>query len=248
MRTKVCTKCKTEKNIEVFSKNKNSKDGLQHHCKVCIMVYTKSYKHIRKIKSKAYYEANKDRIYNRVKSRYESNKDKINAAREDRRNSKSANISLFNRLLPTDKPLLVEGVITVACKSCGKRMTPTESQVDSRARCIEGVRRGSGNFYCSDNCKEACIIYKFNSAGIDPRSKLYIPKTEQQKARACQTDNLKQLQCDELGHNYCEKCGDIIDVELHHTLEVAKHGKDAINSAGHILLCVGCHINMECTA
>ena len=60
--------------------------------------------------------------------------------------------------------------------------------------------------------------------------------------RSCQTNHLKQLQVDETGYNYCEKCGtEVEEVQLHHTLEVAKFGVEAINSAGHILLCGECH-------
>ena len=32
---KVCTWCKEERELSEFCKNKNSKDGLHHHCKTC---------------------------------------------------------------------------------------------------------------------------------------------------------------------------------------------------------------------
>ena len=35
MATKICTKCKIERPIELFSKNKKSKDGLEIWCKIC---------------------------------------------------------------------------------------------------------------------------------------------------------------------------------------------------------------------
>ena len=81
---------------------------------------------------------------------------------------------------------------------------------------------------------------------IDPRSIKYIEKGEIMTTRNCQNDMLKQSQCDDnLNQSYCEKCGDFIDVELHHTLLVSKYGKDSINSAGHILLCPGCHVGLH---
>ena len=59
-------------------------------------------------------------------------------------------------------------------------------------------------------------------------------------------NSLKQIQCDEnSGQSHCERCGDFIDVELHHTLLISQYGKDAINSSGHILLCAGCHIDLH---
>lgn len=146
----------------------------------------------------------------------------------------------------SDKPSLSnKGVLSVSCKTCGKRFTPSVHETISRIRAYEGKVRGENNFYCGLKCKSECLIYNFKPNSIDPRSKLFIPKTEQEKARACQTTSLKENQCDSKGYNYCEKCGDIIDVELHHTFEVAKHGKDAINSAGHILLCAGCHVKLH---
>ena len=84
--------------------------------------------------------------------------------------------------------------------------------------------------------------YNFNIRSVDPRVKSRDLKYETQKVRRCQTDHLKQLQIDEVGYNYCEKCGGRDEViELHHTLEIAKFGLEAINSAGHILLCGNCH-------
>jgi len=152
---------------------------------------------------------------------------------------------MFGRLLPIDSPEMVDGVITVSCRKCGKRFAPTKAQVYHRCRCIENPQTpgSESNFYCADACKNPCELFRFHSiSGVDPRSKLYVPKTEQEEAGACQTDHLKQLQRDEFGYNYCEACGQEVDiVDLHHTLEIAKHGTDAINSAGHILLCKECH-------
>ena len=39
MVNKICSKCKTEKNICDFSKDKNNKDGLQTQCKRCKQEY-----------------------------------------------------------------------------------------------------------------------------------------------------------------------------------------------------------------
>ena len=41
MKTKVCTKCKIEKDIDNFSKS-NKKDGLSYWCKECFKIYTKN--------------------------------------------------------------------------------------------------------------------------------------------------------------------------------------------------------------
>lgn len=40
---KECTRCKELKDISLFSKKKNTKDGLQHVCKVCHTFYLKEH-------------------------------------------------------------------------------------------------------------------------------------------------------------------------------------------------------------
>lgn len=45
MATKLCSKCKTEKNIDDFSRNKRKKDGRQTYCKVCASQYDSKYYH-----------------------------------------------------------------------------------------------------------------------------------------------------------------------------------------------------------
>jgi hypothetical protein len=41
MKTKVCTKCKVEKEINLFNKDKSKKDGCDSHCKNCKVEYRK---------------------------------------------------------------------------------------------------------------------------------------------------------------------------------------------------------------
>lgn len=63
---KICSKCKIEKPIDLYGKDKNMKDGFTRLCKSC----KNSYKRC-KIQSNAYYMANKDKI----KDRYQLNID-----------------------------------------------------------------------------------------------------------------------------------------------------------------------------
>ncbi len=130
------------------------------------------------------------------------------------------------------------GKTIVKCYSCEKYYNPTNKEVMNFLYAESGYM----NIYCSDKCKQLCKVYGFNVNQIDPESKLYKSKSEQQQTRACQTDHLKQLQIDEVGYNYCEKCAVEVEiVELHHTLEVAKFGLEAVNSASHLLVCNICH-------
>jgi hypothetical protein len=162
-------------------------------------------------------------------------------------NTKFTSFVTYIHIIPvSDDPVPGEhGELLVKCYKCGKHFPPTSVQASGRAAAFKGKKEGDANFYCSDECQNMCLVYRFRTNNIDPRSLLYVKKTERQKVRDCQTDHLKQIQCDELGHNHCERCGDIIDVELHHTQTVSKAGKGAISSAGHMLLCAGCHLDVH---
>lgn len=153
----------------------------------------------------------------------------------------------FGRIPKTDKAQIINGTVHVSCKMCGKIFQPSCRYIISRVQSFEGTSPGENNFYCSDECKIGCPLYRARADRPDPR--LRKPKSVTATTRACQTKALKQLQCDEKhGQSYCERCGDLVDVELHHTLPVAEYGEDAINPAGHMLLCVGCHmaLHREC--
>jgi len=62
MKTKVCSKCKKEKERKEFSLDRRQKHELYFKCKSCV---------------KAHYEANKEKIAERIKAYRENNKEKI---------------------------------------------------------------------------------------------------------------------------------------------------------------------------
>ncbi len=73
-RSKRCSKCGGVKEINEFSKNKYTKDGLRVQCKDCV---------------KEYYEENKEKIIKRTKEYQENNKEQIaKRAKEYRENNK----------------------------------------------------------------------------------------------------------------------------------------------------------------
>jgi len=246
--TKVCSTCGKEKPKSDFYKYCRSPDGRSVKCKECSSTYgAKIYLSKRDEllnKQRKYYKQNKEAVLSYAKTYREENKDIVNAKDKKYRDSPDTTVNHVTRLLPEDKAEMINGVITVVCKLCGKRYTPIRRVVLNRVQAIEGKRSGEHHFYCSDSCKKACPLHGFKPhQSVDPRSKLYVPPSEAEADRKCQTDHLKQLQCDERGYNWCEKCGDIIDVELHHTQAVGS--KDAVSSAGHMLLCAGCHVELH---
>jgi len=261
---KICTKCGVEKPLDdfYFQKNRQNHRG---DCQECRTIWQKEYKRKNKniiskqvkeyrvrnrevisLQRKVYYQRTKRERIEYSRNYRLGNRDLVNKRNIKQGKMPSSYLTYGHRLLSSDKPESLNGILTVTCKYCGKQHTPCRTVVMSRIQCIDGKSEGEANFYCSDECKQACPIYNFKTGRqIDPRSTQYIPKTEQQTTRNCQSNYLKQNQCDTHEYNYCERCGDIIDVELHHTLTVAHNGTDAVNSAGHILLCAGCHITIH---
>ena len=70
-KTKVCSKCKEEKPITEFGKDKGRKDGRKYNCKVC-----------RRESQKKYYEDNQEKERARIKKYKEDNREKISAWRK----------------------------------------------------------------------------------------------------------------------------------------------------------------------
>ncbi len=80
---KTCSKCKEEKSVEDFSKNKKSPDGLQYSCKACQKVYDRELYQANRgevlAKRKVYRKENREKISERSKDYYAANREKIAA-------------------------------------------------------------------------------------------------------------------------------------------------------------------------
>ena len=60
--TKICTKCKIEKPLSEFYKNKATLDGLQYMCKICVLEYHQSHKKEKAKYYREYHENNKEEL------------------------------------------------------------------------------------------------------------------------------------------------------------------------------------------
>ena len=83
MKKKVCIKCKEELGITEFSKNKNSKDGLQSSCKLCRKKYYLENKEKEQKKNKEYQLSNKDSITEQRKIYRKENRKVISSKHKD---------------------------------------------------------------------------------------------------------------------------------------------------------------------
>lgn len=131
---KQCTKCKDWKELDDFSKQKSTKDGLQYICKQCNKEYYKNNKE----QNKKYRENNKE--YYKSNAKYETYKDKLTI-------DESSKVSK-------------DGIsLEVKCRYCGKYFIPTNTQVRNRIGALNGTMNGDMSLYCSDGCKSECPIY-----------------------------------------------------------------------------------------
>jgi hypothetical protein len=81
METKICSKCKVDKDVCEFYLRKESPDGFRNECKKCLLKNSKekyTEKKDEKInQSKKYYESNKENILIKRKDYYKTNIEKI---------------------------------------------------------------------------------------------------------------------------------------------------------------------------
>lgn len=216
---KECTKCRKIKTTDQFYKKHGS-------CKQCSIKTSKTSR----------------------KKHYTSHKKEVSLYAKKINNRPSKSKKLFSRIPSVDLPIIdVDGFITVKCYKCHKRFRPKRRFILNRIGAFEGILGGERNLYCSRECKSNCPTYGFiPGKQIDPRSKLYAPPTEAEKARAAtKTATIKKALCDKHGALVCDRCGDVGDVELHHTLPVAQHGMESVNPDSYLFLCPGCHVALH---
>lgn len=93
--TKICGKCKTEKDFSLFAKQIGRKFNLASNCKECRNNYYHENKEKISKTQKNYYENNKDKVSKIQKEYYESNKDKIAKYKNEWRKKKRDSNCIF---------------------------------------------------------------------------------------------------------------------------------------------------------
>jgi len=82
---KFCTKCKTDKPLTDFAKNKRSKDGLSYHCSDCRRQYREDTKDRRSKSHKKWIKNNQDKWKKYRKDWYDKNKEREQEAWRQRK-------------------------------------------------------------------------------------------------------------------------------------------------------------------
>lgn len=142
-------------------------------------------------------------------------------------------------LTASEKPEVDEdGFLTVQCKLCGTRFRPTYGVVQHRIATLKGqVPEGSlqeNNFYCSQECKDSCVLYR--SRGADPAVK---HKSILDDARSEEwAEEVKRR----AGY-VCQECGATEGLQAHHIMPLAY--ESSVFSADYdngVCLCHACHM------
>jgi len=275
----MCSRCKRELDVNLFSKNRSRKDGLCHYCKICVKEVNEINKLKRKEYSKKYCENNKEKIRESSKNYREKNKEKsaeysreyYKNNREERveyginyyknnkekrkkysskyyiinnekfketgkiyKNSKSLFNTFSSKLTVDEAPISdIDGYMQVKCTYCGKYFYPTNRNVMTRIRALDGKHEGEHRLYCSDNCKRACPIF---------HKQTITPGLEEATSREVQPQ-LRQLVLARDEYR-CVKCGksvDDIQLHCHHIDPVNMNDIESADVDNCVTLCIDCH-------
>jgi len=124
-----------------------------------------------------------------------------------------------------------KNILEVKCIYCGKWFIPKRTECESRVNAINGHTKGELRFYCSDDCKNNCSIYK--------RSK-YQKGFEPISSREVQPE-LRQIV---FGRDKwtCQKCGKYGGkLHCHHITGVELNPIESADIDNCITLCKDCH-------
>jgi hypothetical protein len=98
---KVCYKCKVEKDLSEFGKDKSKKYGLNSECKSCKREYYKANKEKINERNKEYhkewYQTNKEKIKESNKEWYQTNKERINERNKEWREANKEHIKEWGK-------------------------------------------------------------------------------------------------------------------------------------------------------
>ncbi len=232
---KICTKCKIEKDLSKFSKDKSRKDGLSYVCKEC-----------ENKRNKKYHKANKEKINERQKDYHKNNKEQINE-RHKKTNKiyykSKANYNTFAfQISYADKVKNINGFLQVKCTYCGKWYFPTNRSVQDRIQALNGQTNSDGvenRLYCSEECKKTCSIYGKQKYQVGH------PKLDENNQTREVQPELRQLVF-ERDEYTCIKCGkhqDDLNVSLHcHHIEgIQQNPIESADVDMCVTVCKTCH-------
>ena len=128
-----------------------------------------------------------------------------------------------------------ENILEVRCKYCGKWLKPTKNQMGNR---IKSLNYNDGRyFYCSNECKNACPVYrkhKFQNGFTGDQNSSREVQPELRKLVLKRDD----YTCQKCGLNSNEQC---VILHCHHINPVILDPLESADIDNCITLCVDCH-------
>jgi hypothetical protein len=117
---KVFSKCKEEKELSLFSKQKKGKNGLRSYCKSC----EKEYRENNKEKIKEYFQNNKEKHKEYCKEYRENNKEKLNKKNKEYRKNNKEKLNEYQKNKKQTNPLFklrgnISNLIYISIKKQG---------------------------------------------------------------------------------------------------------------------------------
>lgn len=242
LKTKKCTKCKEIKHINMFNKDRSTKDGLRYTCKYCDKQYHNNNKNILKKKRIEYCKNNKEHIRNKTKIYRKNNNKRLKENLKAYRQLHAIYKTFAHQLTIDEEPrLAADGIsLQVRCKYCGKYFKPTNSEVNNRIQSINNTKPGEHSLYCSTNCKKSCGTYRRNTY---PQGFKTDTSREVQPA-------LRKLVL-ERDNWACQTCGATIDdaqLHCHHYEGIEINPIESADMDNCITLCKECHskVHKDC--
>lgn len=115
MDKKICGKCKIEKDLSMFYKNKSKKNGIDNWCKVCYKQYRDNNTEKKKEYNKQYYKENTESRKEYIKQYQENNPEKCRAKNRRRRARKQQ----LNEYFDIEMETFVLDAFNHQCFNCG---------------------------------------------------------------------------------------------------------------------------------
>jgi len=152
-------------------------------------------------------------------------------------------IERCNQLILIEKIRKTEdGYLEVKCTYCGKWFKPTGVQVEMRASAINGkfLHDAENRFYCSNNCKKMCPIYRKHPKSLMIQDAMRAGNYENDRRREVQPE-LRQMVFDR--DNYtCLKCGKTdVSLQCHHIEGIRWNPLESADMDQCITVCDICH-------
>jgi len=220
---------------EFWYKAKTCKHGFSGSCKVCTNERqsnnSRKTKKERAIKSKEHYENNKDRILIK-QNKYLNSPSKFKPYK--------------HKLFADEIKKSSDGLLLVRCKNsnCNKQFIPINNQVRQRIQAINGNIPGESHFYCCDECKKSCVLYRTQVKTLIKQDELNAGVYKDHIHEGFYTQSQLSIWSEEVKrqHNFiCEICGQTNDLTAHHIKPKSEYPEEALDPSNGICLCKNCH-------